>query len=324
MTGTFVQKYIRGIFIQLAACFYSTWQSSDGTVISIWSCQGCDTRMPQPSLESRGTVVQDTCSWRNFPVWLGLLYRVQVSAVAHVAVSSMAKHAIGVPIFVGKMLHMQQILQMHSMPSSCPSVPNKSRNTFNWSEPIQWYPCLSSAKLPLDMATIRLDRYFASVKLTAELLIFRTLCLYIIPLCHLLYFSYRTRQMDHVTHRTLHGWISIREIYLTKPCGLAETSILECWFTWNMSFIICLHGATNWSQAITKANTWLPSSALWNGSLLCRSKASVECLPTLKTCNNRIFLLMPSGDCGLLRVADAERAQVALLVPRHGVQLLSL
>ena len=40
-----------------------------------------------------------------------------------------------------------------------------------------------------------------------------------------------------------------------------------------------------------------------------RSAVSLDCLPTLKTGNNRICLLLPSGDCGLLRVADAERAQ---------------
>ena len=41
-----------------------------------------------------------------------------------------------------------------------------------------------------------------------------------------------------------------------------------------------------------------------------RSQVSIDCLPTLKTGNNKIFLMLPSGECGLLRIADAERAQV--------------
>ena len=44
--------------------------------------------------------------------------------------------------------------------------------------------------------------------------------------------------------------------------------------------------------------------------LLHRSTYSANCLPTLKTGNNKILLLLPSGESGLLRISDAERAQV--------------
>jgi hypothetical protein len=42
-----------------------------------------------------------------------------------------------------------------------------------------------------------------------------------------------------------------------------------------------------------------------------RSAPAVDCVPTLKTANSRICLLLPSGQVGLLRIDDAERLQVA-------------
>lgn len=35
----------------------------------------------------------------------------------------------------------------------------------------------------------------------------------------------------------------------------------------------------------------------------------MDCVPTLKTANSRICLLLPSGVMGLLRIDDAERLQ---------------
>ncbi len=47
-----------------------------------------------------------------------------------------------------------------------------------------------------------------------------------------------------------------------------------------------------------------------------RSAPAVDCVPTLKTANSRICLLLPSGQVGLLRIDDAERLQVAPAAPR--------
>ena len=44
--------------------------------------------------------------------------------------------------------------------------------------------------------------------------------------------------------------------------------------------------------------------------LVFRSPPRVDCLPTLKTANSRICVTLPSGQFGMLRVEDAERAQV--------------
>ena len=49
-----------------------------------------------------------------------------------------------------------------------------------------------------------------------------------------------------------------------------------------------------------------------HNSSKCRGPPTVDALPTLKTMNDRILLLLSSGQYGMLRVEDAERAQVAI------------
>ena len=60
--------------------------------------------------------------------------------------------------------------------------------------------------------------------------------------------------------------------------------------------------------------TKLPASSLgvfqYFSSGACRSIPTTDCLPTLKTHNDRICLLLASGQWGMLRLEDAERAQV--------------
>ena len=40
-----------------------------------------------------------------------------------------------------------------------------------------------------------------------------------------------------------------------------------------------------------------------------RSAPALDVVPTLKTANTRICLLLPAGDMGMLRIGDAERLQ---------------
>lgn len=43
--------------------------------------------------------------------------------------------------------------------------------------------------------------------------------------------------------------------------------------------------------------------------MLCRSSPPVDVVPTFKTGNQRLLLLLSSGQSGLLRMPDAERLQ---------------
>lgn len=47
----------------------------------------------------------------------------------------------------------------------------------------------------------------------------------------------------------------------------------------------------------------------------CRSSPVIDMVPTFTTSNERICLLMTSGQMGSLRIEDAERLQVPLCFP---------